>query len=138
MNECDLLALGLSPDAAAGALALFEQALSVEQQKADEAFAQLSDQTARLEAMQAREQLLAQLAASGARDPALLLQLVDMPSLKKTDSGLYDGLDAQLAALKKRSPYLFGDAPSPRGGAEIRHAPAKRQTMNGWLRGKRG
>ena len=54
---------------------------------------------------------------SGARNPDVLMRMIDIDKVQEKD-GKVTGLDEQLKALKASDPYLFTDIPAPRGGVD--------------------
>ena len=52
---------------------------------------------------------------SGARNPEVLMRMIDMDKVGEAD-GAITGLEEQVEALKLSDPYLFAGEPSPKGG----------------------
>lgn len=55
---------------------------------------------------------------AGARNPDVLMRMLDLDRITETD-GKVEGLTEQIKALKSSDPYLFSDRPAPRGGVDI-------------------
>lgn len=73
--------------------------------------------------------ILAELRNAGARDPELLVRLIDMDKVTQKD-GRLEGLDDQLNPMKTAQPYLFGNLPGGRGGLDTHSGGAGAETTN--------
>lgn len=118
MTHDELLALGLTEDQAGAVLAAF-----------DALAAQIANLQAQLTLRDQRDAVLAKLPQYQPRDAQILLSLIDLTHI---DDG---GLEEQIAALKKRAPYLFADAPDSAGGTAASGMNPIEFDMNAFLRG---
>lgn len=73
--------------------------------------------------------ILAELRNAGARDPELLVRLIDMDKVTQKD-GKLEGLDDQLNPMKTAQPYLFGNLPGGRGGLDTHSGGAGAEMTN--------
>lgn len=67
--------------------------------------------------MQKASLVLADLRADGARNPDMLLRMLDLDKIEVKD-GKINGLKEQTDPLKKSDPYLFSGLPPARGGVD--------------------
>ncbi len=70
-----------------------------------------------IETIRKQGRLSLMLRESGARNPDVLMRMIDIDKVQEKD-GKVTGLDEQLKALKASDPYLFNDVPAPRGGVD--------------------
>ena len=119
MTREELLELGLTEEQAGAVLADAKQtAVEIEQL------------TAQLVMRDRRDAVLAALPQHKPKDPQLVAKLIDPENIEG------DALAEQIAALKKRAPYLFHDEPDPAGGTAASGMNAPEFDMNAFLRGE--
>ena len=70
-----------------------------------------------IENIRKQGRLCVMLRVSGARNPDVLMRMIDIDRVQEKD-GKVTGLEEQLKALKASDPYLFSDTPAPRGGVD--------------------
>lgn len=74
--------------------------------------------------------LLALAREAGAKNPEMLVKMLDQGKITEKEDGTLDGVTAQFDAFKKSDGYLFNAAPGARGGAGTPPDEGGKQTVN--------
>lgn len=102
---------------------------------ADELRQKLDKVTADLAHNQRMDKLRSAASKHKAQNVEQLIKLLDQDKITVSEAGEITGVDEQIEALKKGSPYLFADSPTPTGGAPAGEN-SETFDMNKFLRGR--
>ena len=76
----------------------------------------VSERDGRLAAIAMDGKLLALARAAGAKNPEMVIKLLDRSQIKEKEDGALEGVNEQFESQKKSDPYLYDGLPSARGG----------------------